>query len=274
MTWNPNLGLFISELLRPGKVLGMNIDEEKKEILVVTDEESLNLAIGFKGTNVVLARKITGYQIRVIDETKASEEGIEYKKLDDYVVEAKEEERKRFREKQQEAIKSRVENLHEEENQEEIFVKEGDDEQEELETPVETAEPVMEEVETPKTEEKAEISEEIEEEPLVETKKVKEEEPVEFKEVKTTTTLESLERSLEEEKKEKSSSKKSFKKKKKEVKKDVEDDEEREDKKVIQKMDIYTDEELEAFENEDADEDFEDEEDYSEYDDDDYYEDR
>lgn len=274
VTWNPNLGLFISELLRPGKVLGMNIDEEKKEILVVTDEESLNLAIGFKGTNVVLARKITGYQIRVIDETKAGEEGIEYKKLDEYVVEAKEEERKRFREKQQEAIKSRVENLHEEENQEEIFVKEGDDEQEELETPVETVEPVMEEVETPKTEEKVEISEEIEEKPLVETKKVKEEEPVEFKEVKTTTTLESLERSLEEEKKEKSSSKKSFKKKKKEVKKDVEDDEEREDKKVIQKMDIYTDEELEAFENEDADEDFEDEEDYSEYDDDYYYEDR
>lgn len=276
VTWNPNLGLFVSELLRPGKVLGMNIDEEKKEILVVTDDESLNLAIGFKGTNVVLARKITGYAIKVIDETKASEEDIEYKKLDEYVVEAKEEERKRFREKQQEAIKSRGETVHEGEPTEDLFVKEGDDE-EEVEASVEST-PIVEEtpvVPEEKTEEKVENDEVIaEEEPVVETKKVKEEEPVEFKEVKTTTTLESLERSLEEEKKEKSSSKKTFKKKKKEVKKDNEDDEEKEDKKVIQKMDIYTDEELEAFENEDSDEDFEDEEDYSEYDDDDYYEDR
>ena len=276
VTWNPNLGLFVSELLRPGKVLGMNIDSEKKEILVVTDEDSLNLAIGFKGTNVVLARKITGYQIRVIDETKANEEGVEFKRLDEYVEEAKEEERKRFREKQQEAIKSRIETAHEEEPTEELFVKEGDDEEEVEVTPVETVE--EEKVEEPveaKVEEKVEISEEIQpEEPVVETKKVKEEEPVEFKEVKTTTTLESLEKLLEDEKKEKSSSKKSFKKKKKEVKKDNEDDEEKEEKKVIQKMDIYTDEELEAFENEDSDEDFEDEEDYSEYDDDDYYEDR
>ena len=276
VTWNPNLGLFVSELLRPGKVLGMNIDSEKKEILVVTDEDSLNLAIGFKGTNVVLARKITGYQIRVIDETKANEEGVEFKKLDEYVEEAKEEERKRFREKQQEAIKSRIETAHEEEPTEELFVKEGDDEEEVEVTPVETIEEAkVEESVEAKVEEKVEISEEIQpEEPVVETKKVKEEEPVEFKEVKTTTTLESLEKLLEDEKKEKSSSKKSFKKKKKEVKKDNEDDEEKEEKKVIQKMDIYTDEELEAFENEDSDEDFEDEEDYSEYDDDDYYEDR
>ena len=191
-------------------------------------------------------------------------------------VEAKEEERKRFREKQQEAIKSRGETVHEEEPTEDLFVKEGDDE-EEVEASVEST-PIVEEtpvVPEEKTEEKVENDEVIaEEEPVVETKKVKEEEPVEFKEVKTTTTLESLERSLEEEKKEKSSSKKTFKKKKKEVKKDNEDDEEKEDKKVIQKMDIYTDEELEAFENEDSDEDFEDEEDYSEYDDDDYYEDR
>ena len=275
VTWNPNLGLFVSELLRPGKVLGMNIDEEKKEITVVTDDDSLNLAIGFKGTNVVLAKKITGYEIKVLDESQASEENIEYKLLEDYEIEAKEEERRRFREKQQEAIRSRAES--QEAENEEIATSENEEfVSEEVEKVNETVASSSEEPETEiqKTEEKVENNELIEEnEPVIETKKVKEEEPIEFKEVKTTTTLESLEKSLEEEKKEKSSSKKSFKKKKKEVKKS-DDDEEKEEKKIVQKMDIYTDEELEAFENEDSDEDYDDEEDYSEYDDDDYYEDR
>ena len=275
VTWNPNLGLFVSELLRPGKVLGMNIDEEKKEITVVTDDDSLNLAIGFKGTNVVLAKKITGYEIKVLDESQASEENIEYKLLEDYEIEAKEEERRRFREKQQEAIRSRAES--QEAENEEIATSENEEfVSEEVEKVNETVASSSEEPETEiqKTEEKVENNELIEEnEPVIETKKDKEEEPIEFKEVKTTTTLESLEKSLEEEKKEKSSSKKSFKKKKKEVKKS-DDDEEKEEKKIVQKMDIYTDEELEAFENEDSDEDYDDEEDYSEYDDDDYYEDR
>ena len=274
VTWNPNLGLFVAELLKPGKVLGMNIDEEKKEITVVTDDDTLNIAIGFKGTNVVLARKITGYQIKVIDETTASNEGIEYKLIEDYAIEAKEEERKRFREKQQEAIKSRTGvSVNDEE---EVLDKDAD-----LEEDIPVVEEVVEEekveetpvAQEPVQEEKVEISEEIaKEEPVVEVKKVKEEEPIEFKEVKTTTTLESLEKSLEEEKKDKASNKKSFKKKKKDYKKEEEDEDEKEEKRIVQKMDIYTDEELEAFENEE--DEYEDEEDYSEYDDDDYYEDR
>ena len=275
ITWNPNLGLFVAELLRPGKVLGMNIDEERKSIVAVTDEETLNLAIGFKGTNVVLARKITGYQIRVISESQAKEEGIVVKPMEDFEIEAKEEERRRFREKQQEAIKSR-ENAsvltHEDNAQEEVSQVEV---QEEKVTPVEEKVASKEEPAVTTSEEKVENCEEkVQEEPVAQVKKVKEEEPVEFKEVKTTTTLESLEKSLEEEKKEKTSTKKSFKKKKKDFKKTEEEESEEKEKKIIQKMDIYTDEELQAFENEDSEEDYEDEEDYSEYDDDEYYEDK
>ena len=275
ITWNPNLGLFVAELLRPGKVLGMNIDEERKSIVAVTDEETLNLAIGFKGTNVVLARKITGYQIRVISESQAKEEGIVVKPMEDFEIEAKEEERRRFREKQQEAIKSR-ENAnvltHEDNAQEEVSQVEV---QEEKATPVEEKVASKEEPAVTTSEEKVENCEEkVQEEPVAQVKKVKEEEPVEFKEVKTTTTLESLEKSLEEEKKEKTSTKKSFKKKKKDFKKTEEEESEEKEKKIIQKMDIYTDEELQAFENEDSEEDYEDEEDYSEYDDDEYYEDK
>ena len=275
ITWNPNLGLFVAELLRPGKVLGMNIDEERKSIVAVTDEETLNLAIGFKGTNVVLARKITGYQIRVISESQAKEERIVVKPMEDFEIEAKEEERRRFREKQQEAIKSR-ENAnvltHEDNAQEEVSQVEV---QEEKATPVEEKVASKEEPGVTTSEEKVENCEEkVQEEPVAQVKKVKEEEPVEFKEVKTTTTLESLEKSLEEEKKEKTSTKKSFKKKKKDFKKTEEEESEEKEKKIIQKMDIYTDEELQAFENEDSEEDYEDEEDYSEYDDDEYYEDK
>ena len=271
ITWNPNLGIFVSEILRPGRILGMNIDDEKKEILAVCDDETLNLAIGFKGTNVVLARKITGYSIKVIDESQAKEQGITFKTMDEYSLEAKEEARKRFREKQQESIKARNEQLHEEESVENV--EENTEpvvenvEEKAIETPVQETNAVEE------TEEKVENSEEIaKEEPVVETRKPKVEEPIEFKEVKTTTTLESLEKSLEEEKKEKTSAKKNFKKKKKEVKK-ADEDENKEEKKEIKKMDIYTDEELEAFENEENEEDYEDDEDYSEYDNDDYYED-
>lgn len=275
ITWNPNLGLFVAELLRPGKVLGMNIDEERKSIVAVTDEETLNLAIGFKGTNVVLARKITGYQIRVISESQAKEEGIVVKPMEDFEIEAKEEERRRFREKQQEAIKSR-ENAnvltHEDNAQEEVSQVEV---QGEKATPVEEKVASKEEPAVTTSEEKVENCEEkVQEETVAQVKKVKEEEPVEFKEVKTTTTLESLEKSLEEEKKEKTSTKKSFKKKKKDFKKTEEEESEEKEKKIIQKMDIYTDEELQAFENEDSEEDYEDEEDYSEYDDDEYYEDK
>ena len=46
----------------------------------------------------------------------------------------------------------------------------------------------------------------------------------------------------------------------------------KEDSKPKEKMSIYTDEELEALENEEFDDDFEDEDNFEEYDDDSYYE--
>ena len=46
----------------------------------------------------------------------------------------------------------------------------------------------------------------------------------------------------------------------------------KEDSKPKEKMSIYTDEELEALENEEFDDEFEDEDNFEEYDDDSYYE--
>lgn len=267
ITYSPNLGVFIAELLRPGKILGMNIDEEKKEVLAVCDDETLIGAIGYKGINAILARQVTGYKVNVISETKAKEESIEYKTIDEYEVEAREEERRQFRVRQEE-LKAKINKVGDE-----VAVAEETP----VETPVETEVKAEESVkeETPVEEEKTEtpveeVQETVAEEKPAEPAPKKKEEPVELHEVKTTTTIESLEASLEEEKKEKQNSKQNFKKKKKEKK----SNDTKEEKKTIRKMDIYTDEELEALDNEDEDIDSYDDEDYSEYDDDNYYEDR
>ncbi len=278
ITYSPNLGVFIAELLRPGKILGMNIDEEKKEVLAVCDDETLIGAIGYKGINAILARQVTGYKVNVISETKAKEEGVEYKTIDEYEVEAREEERRQFRVRQEE-LKAKINKVGDE-----VAVAEETS----VETPVEEV-PAQEEIpveievkaeesvkeEAPVEEEKTEtpveeVKETVVEEKPAESAPKKNEEPVELHEVKTTTTIESLEASLEEEKKEKQNSKQNFKKKKKEKK----SSDTKEEKKTIRKMDIYTDEELEALDNEDEDIDSYDDEDYSEYDDDNYYEDR
>lgn len=272
ITYSPNLGVFIAELLRPGKILGMNIDEEKKEVLAVCDDETLIGAIGYKGINAILARQVTGYKVNVISETKAKEESIEYKTIDEYEVEAREEERRQFRVRQEE-LKAKINKVGDEvavaeETPVETPVEEVPTQEE---TPAETEVKAEESVEEEKTETPVEeVQETVAEEKPAEPAPKKKEEPVELHEVKTTTTIESLEASLEEEKKEKQNSKQNFKKKKKEKK----SNDTKEEKKTIRKMDIYTDEELEALDNEDEDIDSYDDEDYSEYDDDNYYEDR
>ena len=112
------------------------------------------------------------------------------------------------------------------------------------------------------------------------TEPVKEEKPVEEaparKEVKTTTTLEDLEQSLESEKKREAfkATQKTSKRPKTITEKEVAHEPvEEEEKKITPKMDIYTEEELREFENEDQyEDDYEDEDiDYDDYEE--YYED-
>jgi len=272
ITWNPNLGLYLAEILKPGKVLGMNINEDEKVATVVCEDGTGTFAIGFKGANVVLASKLTNYKVKVLDESQALEEGVTYKPLEEFEIEAKEEERRRFRERQQQLM-ARMSQLNPTASEEES-VEEVSEEVEETvveETPVA---PVVEEVkvETPIVEE---TKEEVEEptpvvEEKVETKPVEE---VEKRTVKTTTTLESLEKLLDEEKKmseKKSTSKKKYKK---EDKKSADSDliSENQERKPVTKMDIYTEEELQQLDEESENYDDYEEEDYSEYDSDDYY---
>ena len=276
ITWSPNLGLYLAEILKPAKVLGININEETKSATVVCEDGTGTFAIGFKGANVYLAKKLTDLnEIKVLDEHQALEEGIVYKPIEEYEIEAKEEERRRFRERQQKLL-ARVSlmnpSLDEQPATEEVEAPEVESSVEELQ--VEET-PVVEEVkveETPVVEEKVEV---VKEEPVkvqVEEKPVEE---VEKRTVKTTTTLESLEKLLDEEKKsseKKSSSKKKYKKDDKKSA-DSEQNADNQERKPVTKMDIYTEEELQQLDEELEDlESYEEEEDYSEYDSDDYYE--
>ncbi len=281
VTYNSNLGLYVAELLKPGKVLGMNIDETNKVITVVCENETGTLAIGFKGTNAILARKLTGYKLDIIEEDEAIEKGISYKTLSEFEVEAREEERKRFRERQEELNKNKSEDTNVASEVEEIFSnKDGDEDfDEEVTTYIE--EPVQEEVaeeETPVEPVKTYVPPKKEKEEVVYNDAPvykKEEAPIEFSEVKTTTTLESLEKLLAEEKKntENKSSKKKYKKEEK--KSDYIDDDDEIEIRPVQKMDIYTDEELQELDAELDDIDsYDEEDDYSDYDSDDYYEDK
>ena len=281
VTYNPNIGLYVAELLKPGKVLGMNIDEEKKVITVICENGTGTLAIGFKGTNAILARKLTGYSLDIIEEEQLAERGIEeYKKLEEFEIDAREDERRRFRERQEELNKTRVEETPIIEDTGMFIDKDLDDE---IEEEVIISEPEIEEkpLETVEVEKEEEVKVEIpapikeKEVPTYNDAPVykKEEAPIEFSEVKTTTTLESLEKLLEEEKK--TSEPKSYKKKCKKEEKKFDSEEETIEIKPIQKMDIYTDEELQELDAElDALDSYEDDDDYSDYDSDDYYEDK
>ena len=274
-----NLGVYLSEILKPGEVIGINFSEDMKNALVICKNDTMKIAVGTRGSNVFLARKLTGLdEIKIINESDMEANGVtSYKPIEEYIEEDKAEEaeeaRKRFRE--QSILKSGAKKLDSTISLDDSLImdeKLGIDE-EIANEPVD----VEEEKEEIKNVETSLVNEEKVEEDKKEEivaapiKEVVQEEPVEIKEVKTTTTLESLEKSLEEEKKTKTE----VKSKKSSKKKDDAKEEKEEAKKPVKKMDIYTEEELKEFEDEDNDDYYDDdEEDWSEYDSDDYYEDK
>ena len=64
--WNDDLAKFISNALSPAKVLGVQLNELKKEARVSVPSDQLSLAIGKQGQNVRLAAKLTGWKIDVV----------------------------------------------------------------------------------------------------------------------------------------------------------------------------------------------------------------
>ena len=264
-------GLFIMEALKPARVVGVNVDLEKKAATVVVNDDSLSLAIGRRGVNARLAVRLTGYNIDIKTETEALEEGFEFQSFEELQSKEAENLAKRIEEEKKASVA-----IHAGEvlpgmpegyvaPQARVYEDEANDIDEALRAKVEEEEVAPAPVSIAK-------EEKVEEVPVVE--EVKEEaKPVEEVKVKTTTTLSDLEKTLESEASKstkKSSGKKSSKKK-------VEEQEEsvlpaKQDPSTY--MSIYTEEELREMEEEDKDyeEDYDEEEvDYDEYDD--YYDD-
>ena len=63
--WNDDIAKFISAALSPAKVVRVDINEARKEAVVMVPEDQLSLAIGKRGQNVRLAAKLTGWKIDI-----------------------------------------------------------------------------------------------------------------------------------------------------------------------------------------------------------------
>lgn len=256
--------LYVADSLKPVKALGVDVlDEDNKKVSVIVKDDDFSTALGKRGVNVRLARQLTGWDIGILKESEAKKDEIVYVTYDE--LKAQEEEMK-VQKQRDDFLKKSKEDLEKKKEQEALAQKEGE------------AAPVVTSVEETAT---------IEEQPVVtETKPVVEEvkekkpaeevkeKPVETLEVKTTKTLEDLEKELANTKVQKSEKKPVQKKRPHHI-----SDEEVERVKPSEvpqnMMPIYTKEELEEIEKEESNLDYDDNyddidlEDYDEYYDDD-----
>ena len=279
IAYSNNPGMYIMEALKPAKVAGIIVSTENKTATVIVKDDSLSLAIGRKGVNARLAVKLTGYNIDIKTESEALEAGLTYQSYEQLAAEEAEIRNKKAMELAAAARNQIMENILPGlpqgyiAPQERVYEDDADEEvndilEEQLDKEEVEVAPKAEEVKV----EAAPVKEEVKEEkaPAVE-EAAKAEEPVE---VKTTTSLEDLEKSLasESNKSKKQTGKKFSRKKKDEDEEEADDSAKSTDTSNATRMAIYTEEELAEFENEEEEvEDNDEDIDYDDYDE--YYDD-
>lgn len=248
--------LYVADSLKPVKALGVDVlDDDNKKVSVIVKDDDFSTALGKRGVNVRLARQLTGWDIGILKESEAKKDEIVYVTYDE--LKAQEEEMK-VQKQRDDFLKKSKEDLEKKKEQEALAQKEGE------------AAPVVTSVEETAT---------IEEQPVVaETKpvveEVKKEKPVETLEVKTTKTLEDLEKELANTKVQKTEKKPAQKKRPHHIS-DEEVERVKPNEVPQNMMPIYTKEELEEIEKEESNLDYDDNyddidlEDYDEYYDDD-----
>lgn len=265
ISYSPNESLFIIDALRPATVLKVAIytnEEGRKCAIAIVPDGQSSLAIGRKGANVRVACKLTGFKIDILEEShEADAKEINPDAVLKSVEQVQQEEKERAQKEKYENYLAKVKASRAEETR--------------LDAGVEKAKP-----------QKILDEELVQEKPVEEVKvekKVEEPKPVEEKPavtptvVKTTTTLASLEASLESDKKKEEF--KATQKTSKRPRKITEDEVEHvEEVKPVEKkqpqMEIYTKEELEELEKEEYEDDYYDDEEEIDFDDfDKYYDD-
>lgn len=214
-----NIGLYIIEAFRPAVPLGVAVDEEHKSAKVVFEMGEKGKALGQKGANIRLAKKLTGYDLVIFELDEANQEGIVFKNKEQLVFEQNLADQEKawatIREKQLESVEAVEQQL----NQQEVLVDYDEVETKQPEVSVAALEDSPVEVEATKPQ------------------------PRPVAKVKTTISLAELEKELEEEKNKPAQPQKRYKRRK---------DKEEEESTVLTtegpKMDIYTEEELRELE--------------------------
>ena len=264
ITYKENTALYIMESLKPAQVVGIKVDEESKSALVIVKDDSLSLAIGRKGVNARLAVKLTGYHIDIKIESEAAEEGVEYQSFEELSALDMELHAQKVMEAQRQTLVYQNTEASVLPGLPEGYVAPQARAYEEEHNDFDEALQEVAESEEIKVSKKAPKVEEAKEEaPVTEESK---EEKVETTHVKTTTTLDALEKALEEDSSKSQKKKEGYKRKKKVEEKEEESAVTHSDQ---PRMAIYTEEELKAMEAEDeeVEESYDDEDvDYDEYD--------
>ena len=63
--WDPDITNFVANALNPAQLRGIDIDEERRRLNVVVDEDQLSLAIGKRGQNARLTSKLCGWHVDI-----------------------------------------------------------------------------------------------------------------------------------------------------------------------------------------------------------------
>ena len=82
IAYTDNLPLYLVESLKPAQVQGIIVDETNKKATMIIADDNLGTAIGRRGVNPRLATKLTGYTIEIKDLTSATAEGLTYLNVD------------------------------------------------------------------------------------------------------------------------------------------------------------------------------------------------
>ncbi|MFZ9782398.1 MAG: hypothetical protein ACO3C8_04175, partial [Bacilli bacterium] len=82
IAYTDNLPLYLVESLKPAQVQGIIVDETNKKATMIIADDNLGTAIGRRGVNPRLATKLTGYTIEIKDLTSTTAEGLTYFNVD------------------------------------------------------------------------------------------------------------------------------------------------------------------------------------------------
>lgn len=71
--WNPSEAQFVINAMSPAEIQSIIVDEDKHSMDLAVSSENLSQAIGRGGQNVRLASQLTGWELNVVDASKANQ---------------------------------------------------------------------------------------------------------------------------------------------------------------------------------------------------------